>query len=73
MNERRVAFLGAADGVAAMAAAIHQHLRLPSLSRTTMTRSSPIKVMKKSPGLGICDSWHMKIQARAKICSISSS
>ena len=46
---------------------------LPSLSRTAMTRSSPMKVMKKSPGLGICESWHMKSQARAKMRSISRS
>ena len=44
----------------------------PSLSRTTMTRSSPMKLRKKSPGFGICDSWHMNSQARAKICSSSS-
>ena len=49
----RVALFGPADGVAAVAAGVQQDLGLPSLSRTTMTRSSPMKVMKKSPGFGI--------------------
>ena len=49
-----MAFLSATDGVAAVAAGVDQNWGLPSLSRTQMTRSSPMKVMKKSPGLGIC-------------------
>ena len=43
----------------------------PLRSRTTMTLSSPMKFRKKSPACGICDSWHMKFQQRAKMRSIS--